>query len=109
VLATQQAYLQLYYWVGTVNGRAVGFAKNFGFRTTDYRRPSGASDLEPGEEIVMVLSLQPDATVAPNPTRGSQVPGKAPSAGAWPNSSSGPRKCCAGPRTRLGDGERPWR
>ncbi len=68
--ATQQAYLQLYYWVGTNNGRAVGFAKNFGFRTTDYRRPSRSSDLDPGEEIAMVLSLEPDATSAPNPTSG---------------------------------------
>ena len=67
-LATQQSYLQLYYWVGTDNGRAVGFAKNFGFRTTDYRRPSRASDLEPGQEIAMVLSLEPDATLTPNPT-----------------------------------------
>ena len=66
----EQAYLQLYYWVGTNNGRAVGFAKNFGFRTTDYRRPSRSSDLDPGEEIAMVLSLEPDATSAPNPTSG---------------------------------------
>jgi GNAT superfamily N-acetyltransferase len=70
-LATQQGYLQLYYWVGTDNGRAVGFANNFGFRTTDYRRPSRASDPEPGEEIAMMLSLEPDATVAPNPTSGN--------------------------------------
>ena len=68
-LATQQAYLQLFYWVGTDNGRAVGFAQNFGFRTTDYRRPTRSSDPEPGEEIAMVLSLEPDATSAPNPTR----------------------------------------
>jgi GNAT superfamily N-acetyltransferase len=67
-LATQQAYLQLYYWVGTDNGRAVGFAKNFGFHTTDYRRPSRYSDPEPGEEIAMVLSLELDAALAPNPT-----------------------------------------
>jgi GNAT superfamily N-acetyltransferase len=69
-LATQQAYLQLYYWVGTDNGRAVGFANNFGFRITDFRRPTRASDPEPGEEIAMVLSLEPDATTTPNPTRG---------------------------------------
>ena len=43
VLATQQAYLPLYYWVGTDNGRAVGFAQNFGLRTTDYR-PSTSGD-----------------------------------------------------------------
>ena len=69
-LATQQGYMQLYYWVGTDNARAVGFANNFGFRTTDYRRPSRASDPEPGEEIAMVLPLEPEATVAPNPTSG---------------------------------------
>ena len=67
-LATQQGYLQLYYWVGTDNGRVVGFANNFGFRITDYRRPSRSSDRQPGEEIAMVLSLEPDATLAPNPT-----------------------------------------
>jgi ribosomal protein S18 acetylase RimI-like enzyme len=69
-LATQQAYLQLFYWVGTDNARAVGFANNFGFRITDYRRPTRASDREPGEEIAMVLSLEPDATSPPNPTSG---------------------------------------
>jgi GNAT superfamily N-acetyltransferase len=70
-LATQQAYQQLYYWVGTDNGRAVGFANNFGFRITDYRRSTRASDPEPGEEIAMVFSLEPDATSAPNPTIGA--------------------------------------
>jgi GNAT superfamily N-acetyltransferase len=72
-LATQQAYLQLYYWVGTENGRAIGFANNFGFRTTEYRRPTRTSDLERGEEIAMVLSLEPDATLAPNPTSGKPI------------------------------------
>jgi GNAT superfamily N-acetyltransferase len=67
-LAIQQGYVQLYYWVGTDNARAVGFAKNFGFRTTDYRRPARNSDLQQGEEIAMVLWLEPDATSAPNPT-----------------------------------------
>src|SRR3954447_8391954 len=69
-LAAQQGYLQLYYWVGTDNGRAIGFAQNFGFRTTDYRRPSRGSDPQPGQEIAMVLSLEPDTTLAPNPTGG---------------------------------------
>jgi L-amino acid N-acyltransferase YncA len=36
-LATQNGYLQLYFWVGTDNGRAIGFAKNFGFRFSGYR------------------------------------------------------------------------
>ena len=40
-----------------------------GSRTTDYRRfLRAASDLEPGTEIAMMLSLEPDATLAPNPT-----------------------------------------
>src|SRR5215211_5761319 len=68
-LANQHGYLQLYYWAGTDNARAVGFAKNFGFRTTGYRRTSRGSDLQLGEEeIALMLSLEPDATAAPNPT-----------------------------------------
>ena len=70
-LATQKGYPQLYYWVGTDNARAIGFAKNFGFRTTSYRRPSRGSDIQRGdEEIAMMLSLEPDASSAPNPTSG---------------------------------------
>jgi hypothetical protein len=78
------------------NGRAVGLANNFGFRTTDYRRPSGASDLEPGEEIALVLSLEPDATLAP----GSPATRAAPSAKTRPNNSLRPRRCCAARRGR---------
>jgi len=78
-LAIQQAYLQLYYWVGTDNPRAIGFAKNFGFRTTSYRRPSRTSDLQRGEdEIAMMLSLEPDAWSAPNPTRRRARTGEGP-------------------------------
>ena len=70
-LAAQNGYTQLYYWVGTDNGRAIGFAKNFGFRSSGYRRPSRASDLELGhEEVALVLSLELDATSVPNPTSG---------------------------------------
>ncbi len=70
-LATQKGYPQLYYWVGTDNARAIGFAKNFGFRTTSYRRPSRGSDLQRGEEeIAMMLALEPDAWSAPNPNGG---------------------------------------
>ena len=70
-LATQNGYAQLYYWVGTDNGRAIGFANNFGFRLSGYRRPSRASDLELGEqEVALVLSLEPDTTSVPNPTSG---------------------------------------
>jgi GNAT superfamily N-acetyltransferase len=93
-LATRQAYLQLYYWVGTDNGRAVGFAENFGFRTTDYRRPSRSSDLEPGEEIAMVLSLEPDATLAPNPTSGKPTSREGPPRlRPGRTATSGPRRC----------------
>ena len=73
-LATQNGYVQLYYWVGTDNGRAIGFAKNFGFRSSGYRRPSRASDLEPGtEEVALVLSLELDTTSVPNPTSGKAL------------------------------------
>jgi len=70
-LAIQAGYTQLYYWVGTDNPRAIGFGKNFGFRTTDRRRPARPSDIRQGEdEIAMVLGLEPDATSTPNPTSG---------------------------------------
>ena len=69
--AARDGYVQLYYWVGTDNGRAVGFANNFGFRSTDDRRPANSSEAEFGEDqIALVLWLEPDTTVAPNPTSG---------------------------------------
>ena len=69
--ATRDGYVQLYYWVGTDNGRAIGFANNFGFRTTDDRRPANPSEAEFGEDqIALELWLEPDSTVAPNPTSG---------------------------------------
>lgn len=68
-LAVQNGYSQLYYWVGTDNPRAIGFAKNFGFRLTGLRRTSRFADQELGaEEIAMVLWLEPDSRSAPNPT-----------------------------------------
>jgi hypothetical protein len=87
------------------NGRAVAFAKNFGFRTTDYRRPSGASDLEPGEEIAMVLSLELDATFGAEPDqREASQPRRPPQLRAGHTAASGPRKCCARRRRRVGLG-----
>jgi len=78
-LATQQAYRQLFYWVGTDNARAVGFAKNFGFRMTGYRRPARGSDLQRGdEEIALMLSLEPDATSSPNPSSRRAATGEGP-------------------------------
>jgi GNAT superfamily N-acetyltransferase len=70
-LATHNGCEHLYYWVGTDNGRAVGFAKNFGFSTTGYRRPARPSDLELGDqEVAMEMWLGPDGTSVPNPTSG---------------------------------------
>jgi GNAT superfamily N-acetyltransferase len=70
-LATSNGYRQLYYWVGTDNGRAVGFANNFGFRTTGARRPARPADVQLGDqEVAMVLWLGPDGTSVPNPTSG---------------------------------------
>ena len=78
-LATQDGYQQLFYWVGTDNPRAIGFAKNFGFRLTGARRPSHATNLDLGdEEIAMVLPLVNDGSSVPNPTSGHAAPREGP-------------------------------
>lgn len=65
--ATRQGFEQAYFWVGTDNPRAIGFANNFGFRVTGYRRPARAADLGKGDdEMAMVLPLRPDTTSTPN-------------------------------------------
>jgi hypothetical protein len=65
--------------VGVENPRAIGFAKNFGFRLTGARRPSHATDLDFGdEEIAMVLPLIDDASSVPNPTSGYAAPQEGP-------------------------------
>lgn len=81
-LARTLGFRQAYYWVGADNGRAIGFAKNFGFRSTGYRRPSrtGESDLDGEEEIALVLSLDIDTTVVPNPTSSRPAPRSGPRA-----------------------------
>lgn len=49
---------QLYYWVGTDNGRAVAFASGYGFRPTHHRRPMRVvSEADGEEEIAMTLPL----------------------------------------------------
>lgn len=74
-LASREGHRQLYYWVGVDNGRAVGFAKNFGFRSTGSRRPSRVADLALGDyETALVLSLVPDDTSVPNPTSDKPAP-----------------------------------
>jgi len=74
-LAAEDHYELVYYWVGVDNPRAVGFAKNFGFRLTGHRRPAHASDVDLGdEEIAMVFSLADDAMTVPNPTSDKPAP-----------------------------------
>jgi GNAT superfamily N-acetyltransferase len=78
-LARRVGHQQLYYWVGVDNGRAIGFAKNFGFRSTGSRRPSRVADLALGDsETALVLSLVPDDTSVPNPTSDKPDPGDGP-------------------------------
>lgn len=60
-IAEDDGFSQLYYWVGSDNGRAVAFASSFGFRPTDDRRPMRVSgDSGPEEEIAFVLALGED-------------------------------------------------
>lgn len=66
--AVADGHEQLCYWVGTQNGRAVGFAINFGFRTTSHRRLSRFPGAEPdAQEIALVLPLVHDPADVPNP------------------------------------------
>ncbi len=67
-VATRLGAERAYFWVGTDNPTAIGFANNVGFRVTGHRRPARTSDLERGDdEMAMVLPLQPDKTSTPNP------------------------------------------
>ncbi|HMM95568.1 MAG: GNAT family N-acetyltransferase [Micrococcales bacterium] len=60
-VAAEQGRTQLYYWVGTDNGRAVAFASGFGFRPTGMRRPMRVVSEDDGEEeIAMTLPLGGD-------------------------------------------------
>lgn len=79
-LATQQGYLQLYYWVGTDNGRAVGFANNFGFRITDYRRPSRSSNVNRVRRLPWCCRWSPTLPWPRIRPALSRPPAKAPSA-----------------------------
>lgn len=68
--AIEDGRTMLYFWVGSDNAAAVGFASSFGFRPTDERRPvrraEGAAeenaDAPTADEVAMVLSLMPDPT-----------------------------------------------
>ncbi|MDN5762953.1 MAG: GNAT family N-acetyltransferase, partial [Microlunatus sp.] len=56
--ALREGWIHLYYWVGTQNGRAIGFATNFGFRPTSRRRSARVPCGECGEheEVALVLT-----------------------------------------------------
>lgn len=60
-VAAERGMTQLFYWVGTDNGRAVAFASSIGFRPTGNRRPMRVVSEDDGEEeIAMTLPLAGD-------------------------------------------------
>ncbi|MDN5896271.1 MAG: GNAT family N-acetyltransferase, partial [Nocardioides sp.] len=68
--AAEDGCKQLYYWAGSDNASAVGFASSFGFRPTEERRPvrvaEGATEKD-ADEVAMVLPLAADPSRSPNP------------------------------------------
>jgi GNAT superfamily N-acetyltransferase len=73
-LAAAQGAQQLYSWVGTENGPAIGFAIGFGFRITSHRRPAISGDHTLGDtEIALVLPLEDDPHTVPNATTGNPL------------------------------------
>ena len=74
------AISQLFYWAGVDNPRAIGFANNFGFRVTGYRRQARNNDLDLGDdEVALVFSLMnDDSAVPPNPTSRKPAPREGP-------------------------------
>ena len=73
------AISQLFYWVGVDNPRAIGFAQNFGFRVTGYRRQARTTDLDLGDdEVALVFSLMNDDSAVPNPNSGKPAPREGP-------------------------------
>ena len=70
-LAAAAGATQMYYWAGTENGPAIGFATGFGFRITSRRRPATSGDYALGDtEIALVLPLDDDPHIVPNATAG---------------------------------------
>lgn len=70
-LAAVGGATQMYYWVGTENGPAIGFATGFGFRITSHRRPAPSGDHTLGDtEIALILPLEDDPHIVPNATAG---------------------------------------
>ena len=67
--ATEDGRERLYFWAGSDNASAVGFASNFGFRPTSERRTVHVADDAPekeADEVAMVLPLTADPTQPPN-------------------------------------------
>jgi len=63
---------QLHYWTGSENMRAIAFASNVGFLLSHYRRAARVPTEGFGaQEVAMVLTLDVDAGVVPNPTTSS--------------------------------------
>lgn len=71
-LTAAEGINRMYYWVGTENARAIGFATSFGFRVTSHRRAiAGAGDPTAADtEIALVLPLEDDPATVPNATAG---------------------------------------
>jgi len=67
-LAAAEGLKRMYYWVGTENARAIGFAISFGFRVTSHRRVvAGSGDVvADNTEIALVLPLEDDSATVPN-------------------------------------------
>ena len=77
--ATRHGCTRLHYWVGTTNGRAIGFAGNAGFRLTSRRRsttlPTGSLG---DQEIALVLSLASDPSAVPTSSNSRVLPRSGP-------------------------------
>ena len=73
-LVAAEGAKELYSWVGTENGPAIGFAIGFGFRITSHRRPAISGDHTLGDtEIALVLPLEDDPHTVPNATAASPL------------------------------------
>jgi ribosomal protein S18 acetylase RimI-like enzyme len=66
-LAAEEGRSKIYYWVGSENAAAIGFALNAGFLSTSRRRTAATQHPEFGDqEIAFVLSLAGDPAAIPN-------------------------------------------
>lgn len=72
-LAAAEGIKRLYYWTGTENARAIGFATSFGFRVTSHRRAVDGDSAAGEIEITLVLALEDDPATVPNATTGGFV------------------------------------